>query len=389
MKINLVMIVRNEERCLKRCLEAAASFVDEIILVDTGSEDRTLEAAEAFGMNSSVPVMVYTFPWTNDFAAARNYALERSETDGEADYHLVLDADETMRVTAHSSRTALEDFIRRMEEQHDSAWCGAIRLFEQFRGEAGEPDTGILLVPRIFPAGIRYKGIIREQPDTDVPCISSSIAADHDDSGRDAKNERDLPLLLRAFSAAPSDPYQACQMALIYRKMGRLKESLPYFSLFYQEVLKAYPDISDRTPYPQYYIRNGIIQYLYTLMNLRQETYLNKALHIAVRQEPHMQECADFYYFCGLFYMNLVTANTQQYITYLPRVEQSFVHCLQIGEHPDRSIVIGTGSFKAFYNLGRWYELTGQMDHAKVCYESAARMNYEPAIRRTELLEGN
>lgn len=80
--------------------------------------------------------------------------------------------------------------------------------------------------------------------------------------------------------------------------------------------------------------------------------------------------------------MELVQTRTQRYITYLPRVEQSFVRCLQIGENTEDSVVIGSGSFRAFYRLGVWYELTNQPQHARACYESAAQMGYEPAVRR-------
>ena len=71
MKINLVMIVKNEERSLKRCLEAVKPLVDRMIVVDTGSYDRTREIAEKMGAE------VYDFVWNNDFSAARNFALEQ------------------------------------------------------------------------------------------------------------------------------------------------------------------------------------------------------------------------------------------------------------------------------------------------------------------------
>ena len=67
MKINLVMIVKNEERSLKRCLEAARNLADEIIITDTGSTDRTVEIAEQMGAKVSY------FKWCNDFSAARNF----------------------------------------------------------------------------------------------------------------------------------------------------------------------------------------------------------------------------------------------------------------------------------------------------------------------------
>ena len=73
--IALVMIVKNEERCLKRCLDSARSLVDQIIVVDTGSQDRTQEIARLAGAK------VYTYAWKNDFSDARNYALSLSDAD--------------------------------------------------------------------------------------------------------------------------------------------------------------------------------------------------------------------------------------------------------------------------------------------------------------------
>ena len=61
MKINLVIIVKNEERSLRKCLKAAKPLVDEIILADTGSSDKTLEIAREFG------AVIREFPWINDF----------------------------------------------------------------------------------------------------------------------------------------------------------------------------------------------------------------------------------------------------------------------------------------------------------------------------------
>lgn len=68
MKINLVMIVRNEERSLERCLKSAEHLVDDIIIADTGSADRTKEIARNAG------ALVLEYEWNDDFSAARNFA---------------------------------------------------------------------------------------------------------------------------------------------------------------------------------------------------------------------------------------------------------------------------------------------------------------------------
>jgi glycosyltransferase involved in cell wall biosynthesis len=82
--VSLCMIVKNEEKYLDRCLKSVQGKVDEIIIVDTGSTDKTIEIAEKYGS------IVKHFIWINDFAAARNYSIEGVESE----YILVLDADE-------------------------------------------------------------------------------------------------------------------------------------------------------------------------------------------------------------------------------------------------------------------------------------------------------
>jgi len=85
-RISLCMIVRNEEEVLHRCLESASPWVDEIIIVDTGSDDRSVEIAREFG------AQVHEHPWEDDFSAARNAALGHAT----GEWILSLDADEVL-----------------------------------------------------------------------------------------------------------------------------------------------------------------------------------------------------------------------------------------------------------------------------------------------------
>jgi len=80
------MIVKNEEEHLANCLNSVKDLVDEIIIVDTGSTDRTKEIAESFGAK------MFDFEWCDDFSAARNESLKHAT----GDWVLVLDADEVL-----------------------------------------------------------------------------------------------------------------------------------------------------------------------------------------------------------------------------------------------------------------------------------------------------
>jgi O-antigen biosynthesis protein len=89
--LSLCMIVKDEEEYLPKCLASVKSVVDEMIIVDTGSTDRTVDIAKAFG------AQVYDFEWTNSFSDARNFSLSKAS----GDWVLVLDGDEVISPMDH------------------------------------------------------------------------------------------------------------------------------------------------------------------------------------------------------------------------------------------------------------------------------------------------
>lgn len=84
--ISLCMIVKNEERVLKRCLDSVRDLVDEIIIVDTGSTDATKRIAAGYTDK------IYDFTWNDDFSAARNFAFSKATKE----YIYSADADEVL-----------------------------------------------------------------------------------------------------------------------------------------------------------------------------------------------------------------------------------------------------------------------------------------------------
>lgn len=89
--VSLCMIVKEEAKNIGRCLASAGPVVDEMIVVDTGSTDRTRDIARAFGAK------VYDFEWSSDFAEARNFSLSKAA----GDWVFVLDADEVLSPLDH------------------------------------------------------------------------------------------------------------------------------------------------------------------------------------------------------------------------------------------------------------------------------------------------
>jgi glycosyltransferase involved in cell wall biosynthesis len=104
--LSLCMIAKNEEKQIARCLGSAKNFVDEIIVVDTGSNDRTVEIAKQFGAK------VVSHEWKDDFSDARNVSLEHAS----GDWILVIDSDETI------SKEDLEKIRQLIKDENGDAY---------------------------------------------------------------------------------------------------------------------------------------------------------------------------------------------------------------------------------------------------------------------------
>lgn len=99
--VSLCMIVKNEEKILARCLDSISDLVDEMIIIDTGSTDRTKEIAYRYTDK------VYDFQWIHDFAAARNFAFSKAT----CDYIYSADADEVINEENRERFRALKESI--------------------------------------------------------------------------------------------------------------------------------------------------------------------------------------------------------------------------------------------------------------------------------------
>lgn len=119
--ISLCMIVKNEEKVISRCLSSVEKLVDEIIIVDTGSTDRTKEIAAAYTTH------IYDFEWVDDFSAARNYAASKAS----GEWILVLDADE------YVDESNFNNFITKLKEDNGRFDAYAAKIIN-FSGVLGE-----------------------------------------------------------------------------------------------------------------------------------------------------------------------------------------------------------------------------------------------------------
>ena len=352
--IALVMIVKDEERCLKRCLDSVRGLVDRMIVVDTGSQDGTREIARRAGAE------VYDHTWKNDFAEARNYALSLSD----ADWNLILDADESI---TEGTRGDMDMFLRAGD------CLGDVYIYNRYQ-EDGEESCVRFCASRILPRGVYFKGKIHEQPDTDLPSVLVPLKVEHDGYMQTGvKEKRNLPYLLAELEERPGDPYLLYKIAGSYQTLGDEERALGFFRIFYKEVSPAGP-----------YRSKGVVGFLYSLMACGE---YEEILRVVEAEEERLGERASFHFFCGVFYMQLILSDTVRYIKYLPMIEKSYLRCLEIGADVQDEEDVGAGSYKAAYNLGTWYEVSGDMEKARRYYRQAAKQGYEKAQVRLREME--
>ncbi len=159
--ISLCMIVKNEEDWLEQCLKSVRPIISEIIFVDTGSTDRSVEIARNFGAK------IYTFEWTDDFSAARNFSLQQAA----GDWIFVLDPDEAIAARDLKSlqeKTLAEGVCCEMSQRHytnDHRLSNFIPCSGEFpEWERHYPGYFESSLCRLFPnhKGIHYRGRIHE-----------------------------------------------------------------------------------------------------------------------------------------------------------------------------------------------------------------------------------
>ncbi|MGQ9712859.1 MAG: glycosyltransferase family 2 protein [Desulfotomaculales bacterium] len=153
----LCVIARNEEEAIPSCISSARHLVHEIIVVDTGSADRTKEVALECG------AQVFSFCWKQDFAAARNYALELAT----GDWILVLDADEVL------GWVEADEFARLLADPNVEGYFVQIRNY--LDGGRGVAEDQVVRLFRNRP-GYRFEGASTNR--LPLPSCAPTRAAD-------------------------------------------------------------------------------------------------------------------------------------------------------------------------------------------------------------------
>jgi glycosyltransferase involved in cell wall biosynthesis len=198
-RLSVCLIARNEEAFLGQCLDSIRGLGAQIIVVDTGSTDRTVEIARQHGAE------IHSFAWCDDFSAARNAALAHAT----GDWILVLDADEELPPASHPA------LLKAMRKAEVMAWRLPIL-------DAGREEEGGTYVPRLFrnAPGLYFAGRIHEHAFGSVEVLRKAWGLDnrlgaasllhHGYTKELTKNrskiDRNLRLLQRALEESPRDP---------------------------------------------------------------------------------------------------------------------------------------------------------------------------------------
>lgn len=210
MKLSLCMICKNEEKKIARCINSVKEVVDEMIIVDTGSDDHTIEIAKSLG------AQVFEIVWEKNFAKAKNVAIDKAT----GDWIIFLDADEYLiKESATVTRKLIKEAIQGKKE------CVYCELLNEHNGQV----TSSFKANRIFKRSskLRYKGRVHERlwcEKEDIAAIdfSDQIKIRHDGYSEEVwnaknKEERNTELLLEELKEDPTNSdlyYYLMQVAM-------------------------------------------------------------------------------------------------------------------------------------------------------------------------------
>jgi glycosyltransferase involved in cell wall biosynthesis/predicted Zn-dependent protease len=339
--LSLCMIVKDEEAMLPRCLAAVAEYVDELIVVDTGSTDRTVEIAESFGAK------VLHHAWDGDFSAARNVGLEAATSD----WLMYLDADEVL----------VEGEGPRLRELLGHTWREGIFLTEA--NHVGDLSDGVAVqhsALRLFKnhPEYRFEGRVHEQFAHKLPALPerveyTQVRVEHFGylgAVRDAKGKsrRNLELLERQIADGVDTPFLHFNLGSERAAAGDIAGSLVHLQRAWDK-LEDHPERLEHGYFPSLSSR------------------LVKALNANGRHEDAVAQ--------GEVVLELLPGFTDVVLEQamaarsLGDVETAiarFERCIEMGDAPARySATVGAGTYHARNLLAELLISLGRLDEAE------------------------
>lgn len=346
--LSVCIIAKNEEAHLEECLKRLIPYGFEIVLVDTGSTDRTVAITEKYTDR------IFHFDWCDDFSAARNFCMEKASHD----WILSIDCDE------YIEKIDLAVLGRCIDQHPDCAGRILIRnRFLQNGQTAFEQARVSRLANRRY---FHFTGTIHEQLERrdnraktvyDVPITILHVGYDETEADMQKKSRRNIALLTAQLKKEGPDPYLYFQLGQCYRRLGETEKAFESFDAGLS--MDVDPSLD--------YVKTMVESYGYTLLDLKQ---YREALGLAELYDTFAAR-ADFVFLMGLIYMNngLFDASIDQFKKASTMEEFS---------------VDGVNSYKANYNIGVIYECTGHISEAKTYYKKCG--GYLPATERLRAL---
>ncbi len=337
-RLSLCMIVKNEERFLRGCLESVKGVVDEIVIVDTGSTDSTLDIAREYGAK------IVEHTWADDFSEARNVSLANAT----GNWALWMDADEEL---APESR----ELLRLTMETAPANIGGYMVMFRNWlTSPERKPGTEMAIhhACRLFRRvpGVRFVGRIHEQNLRSLQELGYSYAKQEglilDHFGYAAeimtlrnKHERFIRMLHREVDENPMEEFRAFHLF----NLGNA-----YFTFGDMENAAKYLDMAAKTP-------DALEEFTVTLF-----MELATAYHRLNRSAEGLEVCAKAEKL-GVIHAGIEFARGYclLHLVRYPEAEAAFKKALKMGELKEGVFAdtgdVGAGTFKARYGLGLAY----------------------------------
>lgn len=367
MQLSICIITKNEEQNITRCLQCLTPYDFEIVVIDTGSTDGTRAVACNYTDH------VYNFPWCDDFAAAKNFAISKATNP----YVMVLDSDEFVEQIDVPE-------LERLLVQNPSA-VGRIQRRNTFTRK-GKQQENREWINRIFAKDkFHYEGRIHEQVTAldgsdyemyQAPVVIEHTGYDLPEEGRREKAQRNIRLLEQELERLLRENGVSSVEEDI-EKHGIADKSGEQISYILYQLGKGYYMSEDYATACGYFSQglsydlNPKLEYVIDMV----ETYGYALINSGQAESAlffeniynEFGDSADFKFLMGLIYMN--NARFKDAVA-------EFLKATQYQECRNQ----GANSYSAFYNIGVIYECLGNMEEARKYYEKCGE--YEPAVKR-------
>jgi tetratricopeptide (TPR) repeat protein len=338
------MIVRDSARTLDACLLTISPWVNEKIIVDTGSSDNTRQIAERFGAT------VFELPWPDDFAAARNESLRHAT----GEWLFWMDSDDTISPDNGRKLRALADSpLERAPQAYvmqvhcpgppESNDCTVVDHVKMFRNDPRLRFEG-RIHEQILPAIRRNNGTLEW---TDI--YVSHSGAEHTTDAKQRKQQRDLRLLELDLAERPGHPFVLFNLGMTYADMDQPQTAAEYLN---KCLLVSSPAES--------HVRKAYALLVGCLMQLNLNAQARQALD---RSQELFPDDAELHFRRGI--LEQQSGNQDQAIAaYHAAVANE-------GERAFSSRDRGITGFKARHNLAGIYREIGRHDHAELQWRHA------------------